>query len=321
LGAWRVDLSGLDTDTLRYEFIHLIFDPGRKSHPRAEEVHGYSDWILRHQQPFSEHAETISDFISSADLVVAHNAAFDLGFISRELLAVGKPDLSCASQCTMNAYRQSGLPGRASLNAVCEKFGLQRAGKRHGALEDAWLALMVHYWLTKAPSKFISPFGANMETKIRDVPSNFREPPPMPNGPLPRRRAHGIEFDRTASINTQAIFKEVRPVAILLLEIARAGGPIVHEEVDILTSLVRSVSERLNVRAGADDEAELLAELLDIKTSQNLLTRSARAMCSNPIARAEFPRWLATMATADGNFTPAEREAVDRVKAAITRVI
>jgi len=321
LGAWRVDLSGLDADTLKYEFIHLIFDPGRKSHPRAEEVHGYSDWVLRHQQPFSEHAETVSDFISSADLVVAHNAAFDLGFINRELQAAGKSDLKRDSQCTMNAYRQSGLPGRASLNAVCERIGLQRASKRHGALEDAWLALMVHYWLTKMPSKFISPFGTNMETKVREVPSNFREPPPMPDGPLPRRKIHDAELGRASSSSTPVIFKEVRPVAILLLEIARADGPIAHEEVDILTSLVRSVSERLNVRAGADEEAELLAELLDLKTSQNLLTRSARAMYGNPVARAEFPRWLATMAAADGNFTPAEREAVDRVKAAITRVM
>ena len=321
LGAWRVDLSDLDADTLKYEFIHLIFDPGRKSHPRAEEVHGYSDWVLRHQQPFSEHAATISDFISSADLIVAHNAAFDLGFIDRELRAAGKSELNRDSQCTMNAYRQTGLPGRASLNSVCERIGLQRAGKKHGALEDAWLALMVHYWLTKTPSKFINPFGANMETKIREAPSNFREPPPMPDGPLPRRRTYSTELDRASSSSTQAIFKEVRPIAILLLEIARADGPMASEEVDILTSLVRSVSERLNVRAGADEEAELLAELLDLKTSQNLLTRSARAMYNNPVARVEFPRWLATMATADRDFTKAEREAVDRVKAAITRVM
>src|SRR5258707_14301038 len=32
------------------EYLYLIFDPGRKSHPGAEAIHGYSDWILRHQE-------------------------------------------------------------------------------------------------------------------------------------------------------------------------------------------------------------------------------------------------------------------------------
>lgn len=321
LGAWRVDLNEINGGALRYDYIHLIFDPGRKSHPQAEQVHGYSDWTLRHQRPFSEHADIISEFISSADVVIAHNAAFDIQFINRELRATGKPDLDRELYCTMNAYRRTGLPGRASLNALCEKIGLQRAGERHGALEDAWLALMVHYWLNKAPSQFISPFGMNMEAKVVGTPSNFREPPPMPDGPLPRRKASASDLDRASSARTQDVFKDVRPVAILLLEIARANGQMANEEIESLTSLVRSVVERLNVTVSADEEAELLAELLDLNISQNLLTRSARAMCANSLGRDAFPRWLAAMATADGEFTPAGREAVDRVKAAITRVI
>lgn len=320
LGAWRIDLKDANPDELKYEFVHLIFDPGRKSHPRAEEVHGYSDWTLRHQQKFSEHADTIESFVSSADAVIAHNAAFDINFVNREFSAIGRPELNCNVLCTMTAYRRAGLPGRASLNAICQQIGLQRAGKRHGALEDAWLALMVHYWLNKAPPKFISPFGANMREKIGEVPSNFREPPAQPDGPLPRRRSP-VDAESVVPANTDSIFKEVKPIAILLLEVARADGQMASDEIDVLTSLVRSVSERLDVKAGVEQEAELLAELLDLKTSQNLLTRSARAMFNNPVARLEFPKWLATMATVDGEFSVAEREAVDRVKEAIARVM
>ena len=62
LGAWRVNTAELGGNALHPECLHIIADPGRKSHPRAEEVHGYSDWTLRHQQPFSEHAQIDGSF-------------------------------------------------------------------------------------------------------------------------------------------------------------------------------------------------------------------------------------------------------------------
>ena len=89
LGAIRLSTFEMLTGVLQFDQIHLIFDPGRKSHPKAEEVHGYDDWILRHQQPFSDYAAPLFDFISSAGLVVAHNAEFDKSFLAREFEAAG----------------------------------------------------------------------------------------------------------------------------------------------------------------------------------------------------------------------------------------
>ena len=90
LGAWRVTTAELTGDELNANCLHIIADPGRKSHSRAEEVHGYSDWVLRHQQPFSDHAETVQSFLSSGEVIIAHNASFDLEFIDREYRALGK---------------------------------------------------------------------------------------------------------------------------------------------------------------------------------------------------------------------------------------
>ncbi len=324
LGAWRVNAESMTTDALEFEHIHFIFDPGKKSHPRAEEVHGYSDWTLRHQPPFSEYAKVVRDFLLSGNVVVAHNASFDLEFIDREYRALGQQELECHRYCTMNGYRQLGLPGRASLNAVCEKIGLKRIDKTHGALEDAWLALMVHLWLHKAPSKCIQPFSQIIEKGIVVGPKNYREPPPLPDGPLPRRssKSNASESDKPRANDTaKALLKDVRPTAILLLEIARANGSMAAEEIDTLTSLIRSATERLGLQIDEAAERHLIAELFDIELSQNLLTRSARALCENTAARDAFPKWLATMATVDGEFSAAEREAVDRVKAAIKRVL
>ena len=50
--AWRVATVMLSGDVLDAKCLHIIVDPGKKSHAKAEEVHGYSDWTLRYQQPF-----------------------------------------------------------------------------------------------------------------------------------------------------------------------------------------------------------------------------------------------------------------------------
>ena len=47
-GVKLLDTATLSTGSLQMAYIYLIFDPGRKSHPSAEAIHGYSDWALRH---------------------------------------------------------------------------------------------------------------------------------------------------------------------------------------------------------------------------------------------------------------------------------
>jgi DNA polymerase-3 subunit epsilon len=160
---------------------HLIFDPARASHPRAEAVHGYDDWLLRHQDPAALHIARIAELLAGADLIVAHNAAFDLGFINRELAAGGHPAVAAKVYCTMEAYRRRGEAGSASLDAVCRRVGVARVGERHGALEDAWLALRVYLWLQACPVAVAAPDFA--------VPTNLRPAPPRPEGRLPPRAA------------------------------------------------------------------------------------------------------------------------------------
>jgi DNA polymerase-3 subunit epsilon len=158
---------------------HLIFDPGRPSHPMAEAVHGYDDWLLRHQDPAGRHAGALSDLLAGADLLVAHNAAFDLGFVNRELRQAGLGPIATKAYCTMEAYRRRGEKGRAALDAVCRRIGLSRVGARHGALEDAWLALRAYLWLQACPVAVARPGLA--------APTNLRPAPPRPEGPLPPR--------------------------------------------------------------------------------------------------------------------------------------
>lgn len=324
LGAWRFRLAELSNQVFAADCLHIIVDPGKKSHPRAEQVHGYSDWVLRHQPPFAEHANLVRDFLSSGDIVVAHNANFDFTFIDREYLNLGQ-SIALPSYCTMNGYRRSGRTGRASLNAVCDQIGLKRIGERHGALEDAWLALMIYFWLHRAPSNFIEPFAKVLEKGIPQAPFNYRVPPKLPEGPIPTRRETRLAKVRDLSAAKKAarevLMKAVRPTAILMLEVARAGSSLASEEIEILVDLILSTRDRLGIAADNEVEFEVLADIFEINVTQNQLTRSARAVCEDENARQEFPKWFAAIATADGDVSDAERDAIERVKSAIRRVL
>ena len=88
--------------------------------------HGYSDWVLRHQESFEIYAATIERFFA-ADLVVAHNAEFDVGFYNREMERLGRGPISKPIFCTMGGYRQKILhdgrvpPERISRERIFER--------------------------------------------------------------------------------------------------------------------------------------------------------------------------------------------------------
>ena len=185
LAALHLDTASLAGGPLALDAIHLAFDPRRDCHPDAAAVHGYSDWDLRHQDPFSAHAAAVHAFLHRAPVVVAHNAAFDLRFIAREFEKSGLPPLARPAFCTMQAYRARGHAGSASLDAVCRRIGASRSGARHGALEDAWLALRVYLWLHGRKG------GPAMPEALRRGPSNWITPPPVPDGPWPKRARKG----------------------------------------------------------------------------------------------------------------------------------
>ena len=176
----------LETQSLRagkftVSVIHVVCDPGKKSHPRAESVHGFSDWVLRHQDPFSKYAGEIKSLLDEADLIVAHNANFDMNFINRELVAVGRRPPAKPIYCTMEGHRNLDRGGSASLTALASQIGLSRRGTNHGALEDAWLAMMIYLDQHECPFKF------PLESLPSDI-LNLKVCPPQPDGPLPRRK-------------------------------------------------------------------------------------------------------------------------------------
>ena len=150
-GAIGMTSRNLAKGQLDLRYIYLVFNPGTANGRVAERIHGFSDSALRLQDPFTVHATHVRCFLRSYELFVAHNAAFDLRFINREMRLSGLPALKVPVYCTMKAYRALKLGGSAALSAVCRRLKLARAGDLHDAIEDAWLAMQIYLWLHGCP--------------------------------------------------------------------------------------------------------------------------------------------------------------------------
>jgi DNA polymerase-3 subunit epsilon len=152
------------------KYLYLVFDPGRTNRRGVEHIHGFSDSTLRLQDPFAVHAADVRRFLRSHDLLVAHNAAFDIRFINREMRLSSLPALTRPVYCTMKGYRALDLGGSASLSAVCRHVKLARAGVLHEAIEDAWLAMQIYLWLHGCPLQ------SRLRRSLPRTPSNLRHP-------------------------------------------------------------------------------------------------------------------------------------------------
>ncbi|MDP3414628.1 3'-5' exonuclease [Falsiroseomonas sp.] len=181
--AIMLDWSLADQSRLSTKVMNFVFDPGIRSHPEAEAIHGMDDWFLRHQEPFSKQAAVIAEFVSGADLIVSHNIDFDYLFLLRDLSAAGIALPRTKAECTMRLWANTHrLRYRPSLNAIASEIGLPQREARHSAMEDAWLCMVVWLYL-KTPWRLGAFPGG--EAAVR---KNVQPVPQRPDGRLPPRR-------------------------------------------------------------------------------------------------------------------------------------
>ena len=127
---------------------HVYFNPEMIMPAGAQDIHGLSDEFLADKPLFGEQADAFLEFIGDAQLVI-HNASFDLGFLNAELARVSKPKLTNAYVDTVTMARRK-FPGqRASLDSLCERFGIDNSSRtKHGALLDSELLAEVYLELS-----------------------------------------------------------------------------------------------------------------------------------------------------------------------------
>jgi len=142
--------------------LHFYFNPERDSHEDALKVHGISNEFLRDKPKFVELSDDILDYLSDAELII-HNAAFDVGFLNKELERVGKKPLKAyvANVIDTLVMAKEMFPGkRNSLDALCDRLEVDNSGRTlHGALLDAELLADVYINMTRGQEALLMEVG------------------------------------------------------------------------------------------------------------------------------------------------------------------
>jgi DNA polymerase-3 subunit epsilon len=146
---------------------HRYINPERDSHEDALRVHGISNEFLRDKPKFAAIADEFLAYVAGSELII-HNAAFDVGFLNKELERLGHPPIRevVASVTDTLAMAKEMFPGkRNSLDSLCDRLGVDNSGRTlHGALLDAELLADVYIYMTRGQDALI--MEENEENKL-----------------------------------------------------------------------------------------------------------------------------------------------------------
>ncbi len=146
--------------------LHFYLNPGRDSHEEALKVHGITTEFLKDKPKFSVVADELLAYLQDAEVII-HNAAFDVGFLNKELELIGRPALAglVGSVTDTLVMAKEMFPGkRNSLNALCDRLGVDNSGRvLHGALLDAELLADVYINLTRGQDALLMDSGPEQE--------------------------------------------------------------------------------------------------------------------------------------------------------------
>ena len=179
---------------------HRYFDPERDMPAEAEAVHGLSSAFLTGKPKFVEHAAELIEFLGDAPMI-AHNAAFDFGFLNAELAACGLDPVSLDQMVDTIAIARRKHPGaKLSLDALCSRYGIDRSHRtKHGALLDAELLAQLYVELLggrqiglELAADATGPELAPDPSARGAAPRPFRTP--RPHGPSEAELARHGEF-------------------------------------------------------------------------------------------------------------------------------
>ena len=124
--------------SLTGEKLHLYINPEREIDEGAQAIHGISGEILQDKPVFSDVADSFLEFVGD-DMLVIHDAPFDVGFLNAELVRCHRPILQDGRVTDTLALARQKFPGaQASLDALCRRFQIDNSHRDlHGALIDA----------------------------------------------------------------------------------------------------------------------------------------------------------------------------------------
>ncbi|WP_158801998.1 MULTISPECIES: DNA polymerase III subunit epsilon [unclassified Acidisoma] len=139
------------------QFHHLIH-PERDVPEDSTRIHGITLLHLKEKPIFRIIAEELIAFFGADEMLVAHNAPFDFGFVNAELKRLGMPHLPPHRMVDTLALAKTRFPGMPnSLDALCRRYGIDLSERTsHNALLDCRLLAEVYIELTGGRQRGLS---------------------------------------------------------------------------------------------------------------------------------------------------------------------
>ena len=185
-----------------------FINPGRKVSEATIRITGITDADLADKPPFEDAdiVDAFLEFVGDAT-IVAHNAAFDRGFLNAELTRAGYktiPEIRWVDTVAIARKKYPGAP--ASLDALCKRFDISLESRTlHGALLDAQLLATVYLELLGGRARafeFDGPAGSRKER----APAKARPKPLPPRLTVEEKEAHAAHVD---SLGEDAIWRKL----------------------------------------------------------------------------------------------------------------
>jgi len=177
--------------------LHLYLNPERDVPAEAVAVHGLTAEFLAKHPTFAEVVDKFVNFIGE-DMLVIHNAEFDVKFLNAELRTLGFPliQMKRVTDTVMMARRK--FPGSpANLDALCRRFNIDNSNRTlHGALLDSELLAEVYLELLggRQHGMAFDAHPAQKQASVDVVVAQTTEViirEPRPHAPLPAElKAH-----------------------------------------------------------------------------------------------------------------------------------
>jgi DNA polymerase-3 subunit epsilon len=147
---------------------HRLIDPERDIPEEATRVHGYTRGDLIGKPRF---ADVIDDFLAfiGDDPLVAHNAAFDFGFLDAECARLRLPSLARPRMVDTLALARAKYPGLPnSLDALCRRFNIDLSERGQEGVSFTYTSKTVHTPRLIVPTAEQQAAHAAFVAKLKD---------------------------------------------------------------------------------------------------------------------------------------------------------
>ncbi len=163
---------------------HKYINPERDMPAEAFAVHGLSNEFLLNKPLFADIVDEFEQFVKD-DVLIIHNAPFDMKFINAELKKIKRPLLKFDRVIdTLMLARKKHPAGPNSLDALCRRYKIDNSMRDiHGALLDSELLAGVYMELIggRQTSLTLAVKEKKRETiQVVKTRANQKRPSPLP---------------------------------------------------------------------------------------------------------------------------------------------